>query len=850
MNSITTPSSIISSPTNDLTVHLMNTKVTEKDSLYHICDNLLKRLNQYQLLKPYIQSAELLAEYSAEKQEDTMNFSYLNTSNNNNKSTTPVPDSSNGSNSRPNSFLYRKSSLVESINNSKRNSVSSFHSNHISSSTTTNSSLHSQSANSSSNDLLLINNNQAINLSNISNNLQQYPTFSIGSLPPCKERDPVTTIWKFFQMGAPLCIIFNAIKPQYKINIISSDDLKICKKSIYDFISSCKVHLQFHDEELFTISDVFNNGTFTLVKIIEVILTLISYNTKIFPSLNNNNNNVQKQVEDPAILKDDRYKIFREFLETERKYVYDLETLQDFNIQLLTKNYITVNESATLFPNITDIIEFQRRFLISIENNNKLSDLNDIRLGSIFINSYNLFKLYELWSIGQTAAIDYISKLPIYNNGSNSNLIIKNKLELQSFLLKPIQRLCKYPLLLKEFYQASNANSQFYKELEIGLEVSKKIATNINEHQRKLENEVILKQLVVDRVVNWRGYDITKFGDLLSHEKVVITNNDADFVDAKIFEISLFEKIIIIFNELNANGTVIVNEEINENGNNSSSNNNSSSGLKISLKKSRSTTNHKHDSDSSTESSQYKINKQHKLDLKGRIMMSTVVSLQEHYSHPKSIDIRWESSNETGNFNLKFKNDDVKEIWSSYISLFMKSNSTKERISKRSTSISSQVSEVISNISAPTTSTSITTSSSSTPVTANKPNRLSHNLRTQKRNSKLRNISETSLLFENEHRSMSENFKSSIPPNQILVRIQQGFDFHSILIPTDINFQQFYKYVTKKLNLDANSSGNKIKLKYQDEDMDYVMLDGEDDWMIVREWLEEGNQKILTVFSF
>jgi len=58
-------------------------------------------------------------------------------------------------------------------------------------------------------------------------------------------------------MGAPLCIIFNAIKPQYKINVVSSDELKICKKSIYDFISSCKIHLEFHDEELFTISDVF-----------------------------------------------------------------------------------------------------------------------------------------------------------------------------------------------------------------------------------------------------------------------------------------------------------------------------------------------------------------------------------------------------------------------------------------------------------------------------------------------------------------------------------------------------------------------------------------------------------------
>lgn len=637
-----------------------------------------------------------------------------------------------------------------------------------------------------------------------------------------------------------MCIIFNAIKPQYKINIISSDDLKICKKSIYDFISSCKIHLQFHDEELFTISDVFNNGTFTLVKLIEVVLTLISFNTKVFPSLNN----TAPVKETMAALKDDRYKIFREFLETERKYVYDLETLQDFNAQLLKENYITVSESSTLFPNITDIIEFQRRFLISIENNNKLDDFNDMRLGSIFINCYNFFKLYELWSIGQTAAIEYISKLPIYNNVTNTNLIIKNKLELQSFLLKPIQRLCKYPLLIKEMYQVSDPGSQFYKELEIGLEVSKKVATNINEHQRKLENEVMLKQLVVDRVVNWRGYDMNKFGDLLSHEKVVITNNDADFLDSKIFEISLFEKIIIIFNELSSNGSVLVNEEYSEN-----TSNNSSTGLKITLKKSKSTNNHKH-SENQNELSQFKINKRSKLDLKGRIMLSTISSLQEHYSHPKSIDIKWESANETGNFNLKFKNDDVKEIWSFYLSQYMKAHNVGSRIrpSQRSASVSSQLSEAGSNMSTPTSSTAVTTNT--TTSSANKQSRLSYNLRTQKRNSKLRNISETSLLFENEHRSMSENFKSSIPPNQILVRIQQGLDFHTILVPLDINFQKFYTYITKKLNLDSTSGGCTIKLKYQDEDMDYVILDSEDDWVIVREWLEEGNQKILTVYAF
>ncbi|XBW37590.1 hypothetical protein QEN19_003171 [Hanseniaspora menglaensis] len=814
--------SMVSTPASNFTVQLMNTKVSESDSLYHICANLLKRLDQYEPLKPYIRSAEMLAEYSAERQEETINYAYLN-----NKPNTLNLDSTT-SNSRPNSFIYRKTSIAESM--TKRNSSVSVYSNNVNASTS--SSLQSSSPTSGSSDLLLINNSQTVNLANISNDIQMYSTFSFGSLPPSKERDPVTTLWKFFQMGAPMCIIFNAIKPQHKINIVSSDDLKICKKSVYDFISSCKIYLQFHDEELFTISDVFNNGTFTLVKVIEVVLTLIGYNTKIFP----HTDKAITYVENPSILKDDRYKIFREFLETERKYVYDLETLQDFNLQLLKENFITLTESATLFPNITDIIEFQRRFLISIENNNKLDDLNELRLGSIVINSYNLFKLYELWSIGQTAAIDYISKLPIYNTVGDNNLIIKNKMELQSFLLKPIQRLCRYPLLIKELYQATTPSTKYYKELEIALEISKKIANNINEHQRKLENEIILKQVVVDRVSNWRGYDMSKFGSLISHEKVVITNNEADFVDSMIFEISLFEKIIIIFNELSSNGTLLVNEEKDD------LNHHSSSSLRISLKKNKSNNNQKHEAESINELAQCKIKQNHKLDLKGRIMLSTISHLQENLTQPRSIDIKWESTNETGNFNLKFKNEDIKEIWYNYILNFMKSNSSNRiRPSQRSASVSSQLSETISSTSLPTTA------SIATPSSVSKSNRLSYNIRSQNRNSKLRNISETSLLFENEHRSMSENFKASIPSNQILVRIQQGLDFHSILIPVDINFNQFCNFVTKKLNLD---SGARLTLKYQDEDMDYVMLNGEDDWMIVRDWLEEENQKILTVFAF
>lgn len=828
---VTTPISTTSSITPKIASNqLMNTKVSEDDSLFHICDRLLKRLGQYKPLKPYIESAEMLAEYSSEKQEELFNNTYKpmdNAHTLNNENT----------NSRPNSTLYRKSSQVDS----RRASTSSFQSNGITNSTINNSSIHSPSvASLHSSDILSVANNQNIYLVNIENNIQQIPTFNIGSLPPSKSKDPVTTLWKLFQMGAPLCIIFNAIKPQYKINVVSSDDIKICKKSIYDFISSCKIHLEFHDEELFTISDVFNNGTFTLVKVIEVVLTLISYSIKIFPSVSTAEPSLIKNQPIPESLKkDERYKIFREFLETERKYVYDLETLQDFNAQLLTQNFITINESTTLFPNITEIIEFQRRFLISLEMNNHLLNMDELRLGSVFINSYNYFKLYELWSIGQTAAIEYISKLPIYSNATNTHpngdkLIIKNKMELQSFLLKPIQRLCKYPLLIKELYQASSPSSMYYKELELGLEVSKKIASNMNEHQRKVENEIVMKELVIKRVANWRDYDISKFGDLISHDKVIITNNDVDFVDAKIFEISLFEKIIIIFNEINSQGVIINNDDTS-----SSNMEGSSSGLKITLKKNKSTLNHKALLEKESEIQQFKINSTHKLDLKGRIMVSTITTLQEHYSSPRSIDIKWESSNEHGNFNLKFKNEDIKDVWANYLSQYIKNTQGSNRMSRpsqRSTSVSSQLSESTSNISLPTTA--------STPTMKNNL-RLSYGKRQQNRNSKLRNISETSQMLEAEHRNISESFKMSIPPKQILVRIQKGLDFHSILMSNDIKFEQFYTLVLKKLHTDEY-----LRLKYQDEDMDYVMLEGEDDWEIVKDWIIETNQKILTIYAF
>ena len=213
----------------------------------------------------------------------------------------------------------------------------------------------------------------------------------------------------------------------------------------------------------------------------------------------------------------DSAKIVREFIETERKYVYDLELLHKYSRQLLSNNVINSEELYMLFPNLNDIIDFQRRFLVSLEINAQV-DPQRQRIGALFMHSKTFFKLYEPWSIGQTAAINFISSSFDKTNGAD--FVIGNKLELQSFLLKPVQRLCKYPLLLKELLHHSSGNGNC-KELETAWEIAKSIARSINENQRRTENHQIVKKLY-GRVSNWKGYRIAKFGELLYFDKVSI----------------------------------------------------------------------------------------------------------------------------------------------------------------------------------------------------------------------------------------------------------------------------------------------------------------------------------------
>lgn len=90
----------------------------------------------------------------------------------------------------------------------------------------------------------------------------------IGNISAGNRIDPVTKVWRFLRMGSSLCALFNVLDPNNLLKANPpSNDVKASKRAVYDFVQGCKAELDYSDDELFTISNVFSDSTADLIKV-------------------------------------------------------------------------------------------------------------------------------------------------------------------------------------------------------------------------------------------------------------------------------------------------------------------------------------------------------------------------------------------------------------------------------------------------------------------------------------------------------------------------------------------------------------------------------------------------------
>ncbi|XP_056682004.1 rho guanine nucleotide exchange factor TIAM1 isoform X2 [Monodelphis domestica] len=238
-------------------------------------------------------------------------------------------------------------------------------------------------------------------------------------------------------------------------------------------------------------------------------------------------------------------KVICELLETERTYVKDLNCLMESYLKPLQKEtFLTQDELDVLFGNLTEMVAFQVEFLKTLEDGVRLvPDLDKLEkveqfkkvlfsLGGSFLYYADRFKLYSAFCASHTKVPKVLVKartdtaFKAFLDAQNPEQ--QHSSTLESYLIKPIQRILKYPLLLKELFALTDEESEEHCYLDVAIKTMNKVASHINEMQ-KIHEEfgAVFDQLIAEQMGEKKEVADLSMGDLLLHTTVIWLNPPA-----------------------------------------------------------------------------------------------------------------------------------------------------------------------------------------------------------------------------------------------------------------------------------------------------------------------------------
>lgn len=142
---------------------------------------------------------------------------------------------------------------------------------------------------------------------------------------------------------------------------------------------------------------------------------------------------------------DNRSKAIAELLSTERNYIESLQELMVYKQDLESKNVLSNDHIHAMFANLPELLDFQRRFLFSLEATLALPP-KEQHIGAIFIQYEEGFQVYNAMCASYSNAIN----IAVGNQDRMAGIgLIDPVRGLQGYLIKPVQRICRYPLMLK-----------------------------------------------------------------------------------------------------------------------------------------------------------------------------------------------------------------------------------------------------------------------------------------------------------------------------------------------------------------------------------------------------------------
>lgn len=247
-------------------------------------------------------------------------------------------------------------------------------------------------------------------------------------------------------------------------------------------------------------------------------------------------------------------------MSTEIIYVDQLKTLiNDYIIPLRTRKMMDEKEINQVFSNIEAIYKlntqicnhFQQRFETA-KNESEETEDDNLMIGDIIPRYAPFLKIYiEYLSNNDQVMRNFRS---VYNT-KLAKLAEEKKssfFSLQSLLVLPVQRITRYPLLLKSIFKYTNDNHPDYPSLSISVNVAESICKQINQsitsnHQTDGFSSLILRfeSNSRDQLLSTQGRLLLKEGAFTEYQY----DENEDLVSEEYHCFLLEEHLVIAYKE-------------------------------------------------------------------------------------------------------------------------------------------------------------------------------------------------------------------------------------------------------------------------------------------------------------
>ncbi|XP_066543382.1 uncharacterized protein arhgef49 [Amia ocellicauda] len=199
-------------------------------------------------------------------------------------------------------------------------------------------------------------------------------------------------------------------------------------------------------------------------------------------------------------LRTERKEAILEFLNTESSYGEDLRIIkEEFYCPMQTAGLLTAEQLTVVFSNVQELIDVNDKFTEYLQESIDQAfdrgdeDLLTVCIGEIFLEFVNMLPAFQTYCLQQSTSVNMLNTLEkekellrIFLDVSQNDNTALRRMNLRSFLMAPLQRVTKYPLLLSRI---SKATTEYHPDHGSLREAKSRVESHLEHINMKTKQE-------------------------------------------------------------------------------------------------------------------------------------------------------------------------------------------------------------------------------------------------------------------------------------------------------------------------------------------------------------------------